>query len=304
MHRRSHRYDPEKVQGRAALQAALTAAGFRYDPRAKLAMKLPGHEDWRVDLGGKISARLERHYVGAWRGHSDTIYYGKVGSHDFARAWAAWAAATIRGTSSAEPRPVVSERAKAAAGRRREKAAAERAKTSGPGLYVTNANAGAKSAMLYSRIANHGPYQSMDKAVDKAFDVLKGHLEMRLTYLLPVEVVEGRSREEVERGGGYVWWINGKRRAAPVHPRQTAMPWADPKRSRVHHDPARTERHYKRLYFTLMRMSAQYRQRGEPAAARQKELEALDVAHAAIQRGARWVAPLEQILPTRHKERR
>jgi|GEM_PF-3601806 len=72
-------------------------------------------------------------------------------------------------------------------------------------------------------------FRTLDEAIDRAWDTFREYVQMKFTYLLPVEVVEG-TRDEAERGKGYVWWTNGKRKAPPVDPRQTRM-FGDRRRS-------------------------------------------------------------------------
>src|SRR5208337_5550568 len=80
-------------------------AGFRWDTRSRQAYKLPGHDRFRIDFS-KTSARLDEKYAGDWRGISSVIYYGHVGSEEFARAWVRWAMEHIAGRRTPEPQPV------------------------------------------------------------------------------------------------------------------------------------------------------------------------------------------------------
>jgi len=210
-----------KIDGKTEILRAVDASGLQRDPRAKQAYKLPGIDGWRLDLGGARTARLERHYVGAWRGYSEPLYYGQVRSTEFAKRWVDWVVGTIRAGKPAGPEPTYVPTAKEArtkAAREQQRKAEEEAKN-GPGYYVTNA----ALSGLGVRVANHGPYRTLDEAIDKAAESYREYLQQRFQYLLPVEVVHGASRRAVESGKGYTWWINGKRKGAPVHPSQMRL---------------------------------------------------------------------------------
>ena len=214
-----------KTDGRQELMKALWAAQFKADARSKAAYKLTDVEHWRIDLGGKRSARLEEKYLGAWRGTGEPLFYGQVKSEEFAKRWVDWALRTIRQgrVAGGEPKHVPTEKEQQTRKAREEKVLVEKTKTQGPGLYVVNANAGGESLLEKSRLANHGPYKTLDEAIERAWATYQEYLHMRFEYLLPVQVVEGPSKDAVERGGGYVWWINGRRRGAPANPRQLRM---------------------------------------------------------------------------------
>jgi hypothetical protein len=213
-----------KVDGRQEILKAVLAAGLRWDQRAKNAYKVPGVDTWRIDLSGARTARLESKH-GTWSGYSDPLYYGQVKSPEYARQWVEWAAATMRAGRAAgpEPKPVMTE----SDVKKRESQQARQALTKetkhGRGFYVVNVNANAGAFSTKKLVANFGPLTSRDEAIDKAWDLFRQYVEMQFGYLLPVKVVEARSRDEAEQGNGYVWWVDGKRKAAPVDPRQTQM---------------------------------------------------------------------------------
>ena len=87
--------DLRSTDGRSEINKSLWATGFRPDPRAANAYKLPGYESWRVDMSGKRTARLEKRYSGVWRGVSRPLYFGQIPSQEFAEHWVRWCAATI-----------------------------------------------------------------------------------------------------------------------------------------------------------------------------------------------------------------
>ena len=210
-----------KVDGRAEVLKAVSGSGLQRDTRAKHAYKLPNVEDWRLDLGGARSARLEKRVVGTWTGYSDPLYYGKVRSPEFAKRWVDWAVESMRARrlAGAEPKQMPTEKETRARAAREEEQRAERELKHGPGYYVTNS--GLSGVGL--RIANHGPYKTLDEATDKAWETLQGYLQQKLQYLLPVEVVQGKTRRSVEMGEGYTWWVDGKRKGEPAHPSQMRM---------------------------------------------------------------------------------
>lgn len=112
------------------------------------------------------------------------------------------------------------EKSKKARTKRAEKveiARREEAARSGPGFYVTNSTTGSM------RAAELGPFATLDEATSAAWDRLRQFLDMKFTYLLPVQVVETVSREAAEMGDGHVWWTNGKMRGAPVPEGQLAF---------------------------------------------------------------------------------
>ncbi len=215
-----------KIDGKAELLKAILKGvignDLHSDTRAKHAYKLAGVENWRLDLGGARTARLERRIGGSWTGFSEPLYYGHVRSPEFAKKWVDWAVATIRAGRAAgpEPLPVPTEKDARQATIREEKRRVEHQVKNGPGFYVTNAG---RSSVLGGRIANHGPYATLDEATDKAWDTLREYLQQKFTYLLPVEVIQGASRSLVEHGKGTTWWVDGKRKAAPPDPRQVRM---------------------------------------------------------------------------------
>jgi hypothetical protein len=212
-----------KLDGKTEIVKAALSSGFQYDPRAKHAYKLPNIETWRLDLGGARTVRLERRSVGTWAGYSEPLYYGQVASAEFAKHWIEWAAATIRAGRAAgpEPRPVPTEKELKKKEQQRVQSTREHERKHGRGFYVTNQNAA--GSLTKPRIANHGPYATLDEAIDQARLTLREYLQMKFGYLLPVEVVEGASREKVEHGEGHTWWINGKYKGPAPDPRQLRM---------------------------------------------------------------------------------
>ena len=210
-----------KVDGKAEILKAVSGSGLQRDPRAKHAYKLPNVEDWRLDLGGARSARLERRVVGTWTGYSEPLYYGKVRSPEFAKRWVDWAVESMRARrlAGAEPKQMPTEKETRTRAAREEKQRTEHELKHGPGYYVTNSGLSG----VGFRIANHGPYKTLEEAADKAWETLQGYLQQKLQYLLPVEVVQGKTRRSVEMGEGYTWWVNGKRKGEPADPRQMRM---------------------------------------------------------------------------------
>jgi hypothetical protein len=239
--RRGGRFD-----GRRELGLALLRGGFVRDSRAREAYSLPGQEgDKRVDLGGdrSKSARFEEKFQDAWRGRSDTIYFGYIRSAADAEGWARHLHGLATGRhvphppipKKAPPKPeTVARRAETAV--RKESA---RESQHGRGFYVVNSTTAGirirpsssvsrlEPGGLYSPLAaNHGPFATLDEALPVAWRQFQDYLQQRFTYLLPVQVVEARSREAAERGEGYVWWTDGKARGAPVPKEQASLGFA------------------------------------------------------------------------------
>ncbi len=187
--------------------------GFHIDPRARHAYRLAsvhsGKPDaYRVDIAQR-SARLEVKVSDTWRGASDTHYFGSL-TPDFAAQWVEWARGAIEGKRLPEPSTPVSEKLEADRKKRETKRAVELVRTSGPGFYVTNGG-------MRSRIADHpAPFRTLEDAIDQAKDRFAYLVGLRVTYLLPVEVIEAKDRDAAEMGQGYVWWTDGRRRGAPV----------------------------------------------------------------------------------------
>lgn len=113
---------------------------------------------------------------------------------------------------------------KSAAAKGAEARGRERARTEGAGFYVINSN---PNASMYSGLymADHEtPFPTVERAIDRAKDKFAEVVGLKLSYLLPVAVIEADSRSEANHGRGHVWWINGKYRGAPEDPRQTRIP--------------------------------------------------------------------------------
>ncbi len=91
----------------------------------------------------------------------------------------------------------------------------------GPGFYVTNVYTG---SMLGKRVAELGPYASLDEAEEPAGRRLRHFLSMSFNYLLPVQIIEAGSRKNAEWGKGHVWWANGKHKGPPVPAEQARLP--------------------------------------------------------------------------------
>lgn len=112
---------------------------------------------------------------------------------------------------------LVKQRAKREATHRQEHAPGGK---HGPGFYVTNSTTSA----FGKRAAEQGPFPSMEDAELAAWTKYRGFMQMAFHYLLPVQIVESASRSDAEHGRGHVWWEDGKRRGAPVDPRQIRFP--------------------------------------------------------------------------------
>lgn len=135
------------------------------------------------------------------------------------------------GIEGISPAPLITE-AKAARRReqvqkRQEKTKTRQEREGGPGFYVTNNYTGAG---LRSRVADHPePFPTYETAEEWAWGRYRHLLEMRLDYLLPVDVVEAPSRHDAESLGGlsHVWWRNGKHLGPPVDPRQEGLRFSE-----------------------------------------------------------------------------
>ena len=207
-----------KIDGRTALKAALLAAGFQPDLRSRDAYKLYDIPNFRIDFGKK-SARLEEKYADAWRGVSDTLYFGQV-TEAFAHDWATWALGWVRGDRKGRmPAPERTASQDRARDKGRQRSAEAKRLTDGPGFYVTNGT----TSGLRRAINHEEPFKTLDAATEFAKQQLHNYISMRFTYLLPVEIFESKSRQDAEMGVGTVWWFDGKRKAAPVDPRQLSF---------------------------------------------------------------------------------
>jgi hypothetical protein len=92
----------------------------------------------------------------------------------------------------------------------------------GPGLYVTNGKlmGSMLSDVTRGRVAELGPYESMDDAEEAAWRRFDEFRSMSFDYLRPVKIIESPNRASAERDQGHVWWIDGRRKGPPVDPRQ------------------------------------------------------------------------------------
>ena len=112
---------------------------------------------------------------------------------------------TVAGRSSEPLRTErEAERAKksrVAGAERRKKRTEEEEKRSGPGLYITN-----RSTSSLRLAAEIGPLADMDTAVKAARKRASEFRSGRLNYLLPVRVIEAKSRWDAERNIGTVVW--------------------------------------------------------------------------------------------------
>jgi hypothetical protein len=112
---------------------------------------------------------------------------------------------TVTGKSSeplrTEKEAERSKKSRAAGAERRKKQAEEEEKRSGPGLYITN-----RSTSSLRLVAEIGPLADMDTAVKAARKRAREFHSGRLTYLLPVRVIESKSRWDAERNIGKVIW--------------------------------------------------------------------------------------------------
>lgn len=216
-----------KFDARVALTAALYVAGFRLDPRAKRAFKLPGQENWRVDMGGARTVRLERANRGTWSGAHEPLYYGKLRDEAHVIEYVLWFKSVITGRRMTEPKATPTLKESSRARERIERELLAKAKKNGPGYYVTNGS----TAMHKTRMAEHGPYSNKEEAISKAWSVYSEYVNLQISYLLPVVVIESLSRDRASDGDGYVWWIDGRRKAEPVDPSQARL-FADSKKKK------------------------------------------------------------------------
>ena len=94
-----------------------------------------------------------------------------------------------------------SKKNKVANAERRKKKEKEEAQRSGPGYYVTN-----RSTSSLRLAAEIGPLADMDIALKVARKRASEFRSGRLTYLLPVRIIEAKSRYDAERNVGTVLW--------------------------------------------------------------------------------------------------
>ena len=112
---------------------------------------------------------------------------------------------TVTGRSSeplrTEKEAERSKKSRAAGAERRKKKAEEEEKGSGPGLYITN-----RSTSSLRLAAEIGPLANLDTAATAARKRAREFHSGRLTYLLPVRVIEAKNRWDAERNIGTVVW--------------------------------------------------------------------------------------------------
>ena len=112
---------------------------------------------------------------------------------------------TITGTSSeplrTEAEAERSKKSRLAGAERRKRKAEEEEKRSGAGLYITN-----KGTSNLHLVAEIGPLADLNTAVKAARKRAREFQGGRLTYLLPVRVIEAKSRWDAERNVGTVVW--------------------------------------------------------------------------------------------------
>jgi len=221
-----------KIDRRSALALALQRAGFQRDTRASEAYSLSGQQGrMRVDFGRSRSksARFQRkHESGADVGDTyynvgDLLYFGYLKTETDVDGWARYFYALAMNERGVSHPPIPQKKAaKPETVARREQ---KKERTEGRGFYVVNETGG---VMTFGRLAaNHGPFQTLDEAVPVAWRQLQEYLEMKFTYLLPVKVVEARSKKDAERGHGHVWWIDGRMKGEPVPVEQERFPFAN-----------------------------------------------------------------------------
>jgi hypothetical protein len=99
-----------------------------------------------------------------------------------------------------------------------EKRESQRRESDGPGFYVTS---GYTASSFRTRIADHPkPFETYEQAEEFAARRLQRFKEFSFDYLLPVVVIESRSRYEAEANEGDVLWIDGRSKGPSVDPRQ------------------------------------------------------------------------------------
>ena len=112
---------------------------------------------------------------------------------------------TVAGRSSeplrTEKEAERAKKSRVAGAERRKKRTEEEEKRSGPGLYITN-----RSTSSLRLAAEIGPLADMDTAVKAARKRASEFRSGRLNYLLPVRVIEAKSRWDAERNIGTVVW--------------------------------------------------------------------------------------------------
>lgn len=226
---------PKISNARHALAIALQRAGFRRDSRASEAYSLPGQEGMvRVDFGGgrsKSASIQAKHSPGAsYSNIGQTIYFGYMRTEAEVDGWARYLHAVATGEKMVPHPPIpVRKPPRPETVARREQ---RKERTEGRGFYVVNETTG--GVMTSGRLAaNHGPFQTLDEAVPVAWRQLQEYLDMKFTYLLPVKIVEARSKKDAERGYGHVWWIDGRMRGAPVPAEQERFPFANQAKGRM-----------------------------------------------------------------------
>lgn len=128
--------------------------------------------------------------------------------------------------TAAQPgRVIVSEKKAATRERAKVKGAARRAHEQatrhGHGFYVRNRTTG---PMRQWTTDEKGPWKTLDDALPHAWERHQEFFLGKLNYLMPVQIVEAKSRQAAEWGEeGHIFWTGGKHRGPPVHPRQMAL---------------------------------------------------------------------------------
>jgi hypothetical protein len=111
-------------------------------------------------------------------------------------------------------------RQKKAKEKRRESRKREDAEKHGAGFYVRNAT----TSMMGKLAAEQGPYDTLEEAIEKAWEKLRYFKGLHFEYLLPVEVVHAKSRRAAEwREEDHVYWVNGKSRGPKVSEAQLGL---------------------------------------------------------------------------------
>ena len=112
---------------------------------------------------------------------------------------------TVTGKSSeplrTEQEAERSKKSRAAGAERRKRKSEEEERRSGAGFYITN-----RSTSSLRLAAEIGPLADLDTAVKAARKRAREFHSGRLTYLLPVRVIEAKSRWDAERNIGAVVW--------------------------------------------------------------------------------------------------
>lgn len=165
--------------------------------------------DWKVvaklKVGGDPKKLLDQYVAKGYRVVSTSF---SLNSFDVA-AYAAAEATRKKNVEKGRTRRAETEKKAVAPGGK-----------NGPGFYVTNETTSA----FGKRAANYGPFPTLEEAEGKAVETLRHYVEMKFLYLLPVRIIESKTRRQAEYNEGHVWWADGKWCGGPVHPGQGALP--------------------------------------------------------------------------------